>query len=201
MEKKVFVKSYDPPRINKKEIIRYLGAKDDRAIGDLIDGCVAEAEDGLVYRLCYARFPLCVNGDALELGFASVRSHSLGLCLGGCDEIVLACATVGAEMDRLIKKYSLITPSRAVVMQALGSERVEALLDVFCEELSATEAERGRTIRPRFSPGYGDLSINLQRDIFSALEPTKMIGVSLDSDMLMTPTKSVTAIIGIKNVK
>ena len=71
----------------------------------------------------------------------------------------------------------------------------------FCEELSATEAERGRTIRPRFSPGYGDLSINLQRDIFSALEPTKMIGVSLDPDMFMTPSKSVTAIVGIKNVK
>lgn len=201
MEKKVFVKSYDPPRINKKEIIRYLGAKDDRVINDLIGGCIAEAEDGLVYRLCYAQLPLRVNGDDLELGFASVRSHSLELCLDGCDEIVLVCATVGAEIDRLIKKYSLITPSRAVVMQAIGSERVEALLDVFCEELSKAEAERGRTVRPRFSPGYGDLPIDLQKDIFSTLEPTKMIGVSLDSDMFMTPTKSVTAIIGIKNVK
>ncbi len=201
MEKKVYVKSYDPPRINKKEIIRYLGAKDDRGIEELIDGCIAEAEGCLTYRLCYMRFPASVRGDLVDLGFATVSSHSLGVCLDGCDEIVLACATVGAGIDRLIRRYSLISPSRAVVMQALGSERVEALLDCFCQELSAEEADKGRVLRPRFSPGYGDLSLELQREIFSVLDPTKQVGVGLGLDLFMTPTKSVTAIIGIKNVK
>lgn len=201
MEKKVYVKSYDPPVINKNEILRYLGAKDDTATLELIDSCVAEAESSFVYRLCYERFHIKAEGDSLDLGFTSVWSHSLGLCLDGCDEIILVCATVGAGIDRLIKKHSITAPSRAVVMQALGSERVEALLDVFCDELAEREEKTGRKLRPRFSPGYGDLSLRVQRDVFSALDPTKNLGVSLGADLFMTPTKSVTAIIGIKNVK
>lgn len=201
MENKVFVKSYDSPKINKKEILRYLRAEENPDVNSLIDSCIAEAEADLAYRLCYARLPISIDGDELELGFASVRSHSLALCLDGCDEIVLMCATIGVGLDRLIKKYSLLQPSRGVVLQALGSERVEALCDAFCDELKVELGKEMATARPRFSPGYGDLSLDVQRDVFLFLDPAKRIGVSLGKDLFMTPSKSVTAIIGIKKTK
>ena len=81
-----------------------------------------------------------------------------------------------------------------MIYQALGSERVEALCDAFCEDMLA---ELKKELRPRFSPGYGDLSINLQKQIFACLTPQK-IGVELSDNCFMTPSKSVTAIIGIK---
>lgn len=51
--------------------------------------------------------------------------------------------------------------------------------------------------RPRFSPGYGDLPINMQKDIFAALDCPRKIGLSLNESLLMSPSKSVTAIIGV----
>lgn len=55
----------------------------------------------------------------------------------------------------------------------------------------------GGDTRPRFSPGYGDLPLALQRDIFHALDCARKIGLTLNDSLMMSPAKSVTAIIGI----
>ena len=192
MERIVCINSYKSPKINKKEVLRYAKSGCDESALLLCDDCIAESEDIFTYSVCYSKFDISIVGDTLDLGFCKVKSHSLAICLGGCSEIVLFGATVGVGIDRLIKKYSLISPSRAVMLQALGSERVEALCDVFCDELS-----KDYDIRPRFSPGYGDLSLEIQRDIFETLDLTRRIGINLNDNLFMTPTKSVTAIVGI----
>ena len=94
----------------------------------------------------------------------------------------------------MIAKYGAISPSRAFMLQAIGAERIEALCNKFNSEISA----KSQTA-PRFSPGYGDLPIELQREIFLALDCPKRIGLTLNQSLLMSPTKSVTAIIGIRN--
>ena len=82
-------------------------------------------------------------------------------------------------------------------MQAIGAERIEALCDSLCEELKSSLKTEGKTSKPRFSPGYGDLPLSFQKDVFRVLEPEKRIGLTLNASLLMSPTKSVTAIIGI----
>ena len=193
MEKKVFVKNYNAPAVNKKEALRYCGADESDEMLSLLDGCIDEAEGLLTYRLCYAEYGIDVLGEEIDLGFCKTRSHSLTLCLKDCTHVVVFGATIGAGIDRLINKYSVLSPSRAVMLQALGSERVEALCDAFCEDLA-----RENDIRPRFSPGYGDLSLDVQRNIFDALDLTRKIGINLNDNLFMTPSKSVTAIVGIK---
>lgn len=79
-------------------------------------------------------------------------------------------------------------------MQAIGAERIEALCDTFCKDM-----ENDFVLKPRFSPGYGNLPLQIQKDIISVLDCPKQIGLTLNSSMLMSPTKSVTAITGIKN--
>ena len=190
---------YNAPQIDKNEALRYAGvAKGDVDSEALLDSCIAQAEDKLSYKGCYARFEVHVSGDEVDIGFARVNSHSLAICLDGCFEIVVFCATVGVGIDRLIARYSAISPSRAIMFQALGSERVEALCNKFCAEISAEEKIKGGVTRPRFSPGYGDLSLDVQRSIFSVLEVGKRIGATLNDNLFMSPSKSVTAIIGIK---
>ena len=44
---------------------------------------------------------------------------------------------------------------------------------------------------------YGDLPLEAQRDVFALLNPEKRIGVTLNDGLLMSPSKSVTAIAGI----
>lgn len=51
--------------------------------------------------------------------------------------------------------------------------------------------------RPRFSPGYGDLPLSAQREIFAVLDCGKRIGLMLNDSLLMSPSKSVTAFVGI----
>jgi cobalamin-dependent methionine synthase I len=83
------------------------------------------------------------------------------------------------------------------MMQALGSERVESLCDAFEGYLKERLGE-GIALRPRFSPGYGDLSLEFQREVFTLLDCPRSLGISLSESLLMTPEKSVTALIGIK---
>ena len=191
----IYIKTYNSPKINKKEILRYAGvANADEGTLLLVDRLIDETANIFSYKVCYNRYPVSVLGDEIDLGFARTRSHSLAICLKECDEIILFCATVGAEIDRHIKRQSVISPSSAVVLQAFGSERVEALCDTFCNDMAN---EMKRSLRPRFSPGYGDLTLEIQRDIFFCLNPSK-IGVALSDNLFMTPSKTVTAIIGIK---
>ena len=139
-------------------------------------------------------YQLTQTENGFDLGFATVKSELVKKRLEGCSEIVLFAATVGIETDRLISRYSSVSPARAHMIQSIGAERIEALCDTFENILKAD----GIDLCPRFSAGYGDLPLELQRDIFKALDCPKNIGLTLNESLLMSPTKSVTAIIGIK---
>jgi len=181
----IYTKIFNPPPIDKGEILRYTGAKEPiPEIEKLIDECIDEAKNKLTYKVCYGHF---------SLSFMKLESENLQKNLSGCSSLVLFAATVGIEIDRLISRYGKTSPSKALIFQAIGAERIESLCNEFCSFVSK---EYGH-IKPRFSPGYGDLPIEIQSDFFRVLEPSKRIGLTLNESMLMTPSKSVTAIIGI----
>ena len=53
----------------------------------------------------------------------------------------------------------------------------------------------------RYVRGIGDLALENQKGVFEVLHPSKYIGLSLMDTMIMSPEKSVTAIIGIREGK
>lgn len=194
----VYTKTYKAPQYREREILRYAGVREKTAeIESLMRECIAELGDRLCFKVCYTELGACVVGNDVDLGFCKVCSAALAKNLRGCDRIVLMGATVGLEIDRLIARYGTLSPSRALMMQAIGAERIESLCDSFCEEIKEEKRLLGKSVRPRFSPGYGDLPIELQRDIFLALDCPRRIGLSLNESLLMSPSKSVTAIIGV----
>lgn len=190
------------PAFCLREALRYAGVRgeDDEMAARMLD-CFSEAEGVLDYRVCCREFPLKWEGDMCDLGFARVRSQSLARHLQGCDCLLVLGATVGIGLDRLILKYSRLAPSRALMLQALGAERIEALCDAFCEKTEAETAARGLHLTGRFSPGYGDVPLGLQRDIFRALQPERAIGLTLNDSLIMSPSKSVTALMGLSREK
>ena len=189
----VFVKSFPNPELPEKEIMRYARYGGD-TLPDMARDCIAGLPRTLTGRAAYAVYPINKTNAGLSLGFAVVRSNALEKNLEGCGKIVLFCATAGVEFDRLIQKYERISPAKALWYQSIGATFVESVCDAFCETI---RAEFGET-KPRFSPGYGDLPLTLQKDIFAALQPEKHLGVTLGENLFMTPTKSVTAILGIR---
>ena len=193
-----YIKKYDNLPINSGEILRYSGVKNaDGKMLALIDDCVKEAADIFRFDVCYGEFEMVDNGSSFDLGFTKISSKSVKKHLCGCEKIVVFAATVGIEIDRLIARYGKISPAKSLIFQAIGAERIEALCDAFCRDIAEEYSSKGCFTRPRFSPGYGDLPLEIQTDIFKALDCSKKIGLTLNSSLLMSPSKSVTAIIGV----
>ena len=195
----VFSKSYSAPPINRREILRYMGCSGETAeISTLVDRAIALCESSLSFRVCYGIFPISQSEGAIDLGFAKTGSKALQKNLRTCDKIILFCATVGHAIDRIIAAESVRGPSLAVAVDAFGVERVEALCDSFCDDMAEAFAKDGYALAPRFSPGYGDLPLTLQGDIARVLDTQRRLGVTLNGALLMSPSKSVSAIVGVK---
>ena len=185
----VLTKTYALPPIDTRTVWRYAAVKHETdELVALLNTCLAEMAD-TAYTVCYAELPLAVDGDRCDFGAFSARSASLVKHLNGCARVVVFAATVGVELDRLITRYSALSPAKALLFQAIGTERIEALCDAFCQDMTGTTA--------RFSPGYGDLPLQTQRELFAVLGCDKRIGLTLNDSLVMSPSKSVTAFIGI----
>ena len=194
----VFTKSYAAPPVERREILRYAGARDeDGILAGTLDECLGIALPVLSYRVCFCELAIKSEGTVTDLGFARVASASLAKNLGGCTHVLVLAATLGVELDRMIARYGAISPAKALLLNAIGAERIEALCDAFSADVAREYGARGFVTRPRFSPGYGDLPLTLQRELLSLLDAPKRIGVFLNESLLMTPSKSVTALVGI----
>ena len=188
MSNPILFKAFSPPPLCEKEILRYSGMKGEtEEISELLKSCLKEAWHLISYKVCYREFPLKISGNVCDFGDFSLDSQKLAKNLENCDKAIVFAATIGASIDRLISKYSKLSPARALMLEAIGSERIEALCDAFSSDFGGCA---------RFSPGYGDLGLEAQKTLFSVLEPMK-IGIVLNSSLMMSPSKSVSAIMGI----
>lgn len=193
-------KTYTNLAYNRKEILRYSGVKNSAPdIEKLMDECIEEAEKQLTYQVCFGEFPVRVFKEKIMFSDITLYSKSLSDSLLFCDTAILFGATVGARLDRLISKYGKLSPVKALMFQAIGAERIETLCNAFCAEQNKGYQKKGKSLCPRFSPGYGDLPLTLQKDLFRILNLPKNIGLTLNESMLMSPSKSVTAIVGVAN--
>lgn len=190
----VFQRSLELPPPDRREILRYAGVRGEALeIEGLLDECLLELSRLSSGKVCWCRLSL---DDLKDIKGMDKLLFSKGLTahLSGCREIIVFAATVGIDIDRAIARYSARSATLALLASAIGTERVEAL----CDEFEAYIRSEGVALTSRFSPGYSDLPLELQRDIFTLLDCPKRIGLTLNKSMLMSPSKSVSAIIGIK---
>lgn len=186
-----------------KEAIRYLGygrhAVDEQTLA-LIKASFGELDKIAQAKSVYRIFDCKITGeDQVTIGKMKIKSKSLGKNLLGCKAAVVFGATLGTGVDMLMKRYSLTEMARSVVLQSCAA----AYLEEYCDDLQlgigAELKEQGKWLRPRFSPGYGDFDIHHQDDILRMLDAAKRIGLTMTDGYMLTPTKSVTALIGISD--
>lgn len=186
----ILTRIFDPPAWNRREILRYARIRGAEEVYEpLLEECIAEAGDALSYRVCYT----ILQADHPMLS----GSGTISKAIGNAEKVLLFAATVGAPFDQLIRRYSMLSPSKALMLQAIGAERVESLCDAFCAETDRELAGEALSLTRRVSPGYGDIPLTMQREIFALLDCPRKIGLTLDDSLLMSPSKSVTALAGI----
>ena len=191
--------------INKEEAFRYLGygtMLPDEQTMMIADDCEKRLLSVIDAKYIYRYFKinradstekeLVLDGTSFRLCGSSIVSH-----LEGCDGAVLFAATLSEGVDRLIRQLSVRKMSAAVIADSMASAAIEQVCDIVEREI--TEQFEGRYATWRFSPGYGDFPLEAQGSFLDVLSAQKRIGVNITGGGLMTPCKSVTAVIGISD--
>ncbi|MCR4580710.1 MAG: hypothetical protein K5681_10235 [Treponema sp.] len=188
------------------ETARYLGYRrstaPDANIGELMEKAAREMQAVMKPQAVFEIFDLTIEGASgeggMEISFADLTLHSrdLGANLKGCSKVALLAATIGPQVDALIRRNSSLDPVYASILQASGAMFIEEVVDLVNAEIKKIAAAEGLKTRPRYSPGYGDVSLQVQKDFFRLL-PCTRIGLTLMDTLIMAPEKSVTAFVGL----
>lgn len=178
--------------LNRAEAVRYMGGAGielDENMNRMLDECEAQllscARPKYLYKI------IDLPCDEIMRG-RDIVSH-----LGGCDSAVLMCATLGADVDRLIRVTQVCDMARAVMLDGLASAAIEQVCRKVDEMLAQMMPDRYMTFR--FSPGYGDYPIEMQKYFLHILDSPRKIGLSTNDNYLLIPAKSVTAVAGISD--
>ncbi len=142
------------------------------------------------------RFPI-QDGNIVSGSVRLAVAGTLAKHLVGCRSAYLACGTLGAGFDAFQRRVSATSGADALIVQAIGAALIEKLMDDVEAEIRR-ELQPNETLVSRYSPGYGDFPLTAQRELLLLLDAPRKVGVSLTDTLLMVPSKSVSAIIGVK---
>lgn len=194
--------------LNKSEIYRYLGY-DPLAhrltpeMEDMADGCIAQVLAAIRPRVVFS--PLLALTRTQEGIFAGesgllLAGKDIAAHLEQCSQAVLLAVTVGAQLDALIRKAQAADMAKAVILDAAASVAAEAAAEKAETALRQQLAQKGLYLTGRYSPGYGDLPVDIQREVLRLTDAPRKIGLSVTASGIMTPRKSITAIAGVADI-
>ncbi|MCI5618255.1 MAG: vitamin B12 dependent-methionine synthase activation domain-containing protein [Ruminococcus sp.] len=175
--------------LNRSEALRYMGAKalnPDKMTSDIMD----EVESELL-KVCRPVYTFTeIPKDSPALGGNDIKE-----VVAESEKVLLIAATLGIYVEKLLRKTQITDMAKAVVVDAMASVAIEQFMDKIEDELK--ERYKGLYFTNRFSPGYGDYPLEKQREVVKILNTEKKLGLSLSDSLLLNPTKSVTAVIGL----
>lgn len=185
-------------KYNLHETARYMGykhgAEPSEEICELCEDAYCELCKVITPKYIYKEYDFIRTDDGIIIDGIEFKSAKLLSHLKDSTSIILFGATLGVGADTLVRKYSVTDAAMTSIVHCVGASMVENLCDIACEELKNTIKGDHKY---RFSPGYGGLDISSQADFFKLLPITKQMGVTLSENFMMTPTKTVTAFIGV----
>ena len=186
-------------QINTDEVLRYMGTPPDKAdasLRALVDRCAREVLAAVRPRWAYRTFDLTPEEEGVRLSCGLLLpGQDLKRHLKDCRRAVLFCATLSAQADALIRRAESGDMLRALALDCCATAAVEELCDQIEGDLQSQFP--GCFFPFRYSPGYGDLPLTLQESLLNLLDAPRKVGLCASSSHILTPRKSVTAILGI----
>lgn len=190
----------------KKEVLRYLGHRgqkiDDR-LNKFIEETIDEIKTLIKEKYIYQYFHILRKKEGLCLKEANLclRGNDIKNHLFKSKKCILMAATLGHDVDTKIRYYEKTDMTKALILDACATAFIEEFCDRICREIQSDLRKRDKALTSRFSPGYGDLSIDIQKNFLSTLNTQKSIGLNVSSNSILIPRKSVTAIVGVIDIK
>lgn len=187
-------------KIDRAEAFRYMGHKGGalpESMTVLADECEQQLLAAVAPKFVYAVFDIehTENGVSVSDTQLVLRGNDIAAHLKDCERCVLFAATLGAGADAVIRGYESTAMEKAVVADCMASAAIEQVCDRAEAEIRGKLPDMHFTWR--FSPGYGDLPLDVQRDFLNVLNAQKRIGLTVTESLILIPRKSVTAVIGI----
>lgn len=188
--------------IPKNEILRYLGYRGHEIPPDidaLTDELIKKALD-----VCNPMFTYMISdiedtpsglhlaGTSITLTGQDIYNH-----LNGAKKCITLACTLGMRFETELLKLQAKSLTQSVIFDSVGTAFIEEVADRAEETLLLPFKKEGYFSKFRYSPGYGDLPIELQSSIINSLQCQKKIGLTVTDTNILIPRKSVTAFIGI----
>ena len=187
--------------IQRTEVLRYLGYTGknvDKYTNQLIDECLQEIRDIASPKHQVRIFDLEFRQDGIHVQNTTLilQGHDIWKHLEHSKKCALMAVTLGIKVDQRIKYYNLTNLTKAVILDACATAYVEAVCDNVESQVKALATQSNLHTTFRFSPGYGDLAIDIQNELLRILNASITIGLTATPEHILLPLKSVTAIIG-----
>ncbi len=174
--------------------LRYLGVKGacDGSLEALLERAARVLREKASPKAAYLTSDIGLLDGCLEGG--DIKKH-----LEGCHTCVLLACTLGAGVDLAQRAANASDMAFAVVLDALASVMAEQAADEAEGIVRGQLAGKGLFLTSRFSPGYGDYPISAQNRLLDILDAPRGIGLCATPTHLMTPRKSITAVLGVSD--
>lgn len=177
----------------------YQGKEPDPQTEDLLNELFLELaelkEERFIYRcfdLSSASTHVNVANDFFKLPGESIKKH-----LENSTNCILMAVTLGHQVDKRLRYYEKLDLSKALILDACATAACEDLANRVCLKIEEDFSGKGQQLTGRFSPGYGDLPIELQADFIQILDAHRKLGLTVTSSSILIPRKSITAVMGI----
>lgn len=191
-------------KIDRQEVLRYLGYKGqkiDDNMSEMIDLCRAEVKNIIEPRTVYEYRNIFSTEKGVEIEHTNLilTGNDIKNHLSSSKRCVLMAVTLGNEIEKKTRLYEKTNLTRALIIDACATTAVEEVCDIVEEKIRKEVEAAGMKITFRYSPGYGDLPLDIQQNFLCVLDAQKKIGLTVSENNLLFPRKSVTAVIGIVN--
>lgn len=188
--------------INKKEVLRYLGYKGqdiDINMSTMINECREEIKKVITPRIVYNYKEIKQNDEGVEVINTNLimPGNDIKEHLKNSKTCVLMAVTLGNEVEKKTRLYERTNLTKALILDACATTAVEEVCDIIENKVKEKALKEGMDITFRYSPGYGDLPLDIQNNFLRSIDAQKKIGLTVSESNLLFPRKSVTAIIGI----
>lgn len=192
--------------IPESEVYRYLGYDEEKHILTdemrvLVRHCIDQMLSAVEPKVVIS--PLLALKREEEGIYAEnflLRGKDIKIHLDQCGEAVFMAATLGNRIDMLIRKSEALNMAEAVIMDAAANVAIEQVCQQEEDHLREAIIASGKYLTIRFSPGYGDFPIESGHDLLRILDAPRKIGLSVTPSHIMTPRKSISAVMGVADI-
>ena len=161
-----------------------------------LESALSSTKPLLEPKACYKDYNnLKTTETSTTLSDFTIQSKNIANLLKNSSRATLFATTIGPKLGSKINQLSGDDILSASLFDLIGSTAVEKLTSQVNHLITTRAATENHTTTPRFSCGYGDWQITDQPKILDALAASD-IGISANQSCMMSPEKSVTAILG-----